>query len=116
MNVIGPDVSYEQPPAPIAADLTNGLEDEFAPGRVEQVGELPEALSLIRMASGVCRKGRRIKPIVIPVHGAALVAMQPGAEAGKRKEVRERAIRHDRLLHRLSEPRPSGSGEWLPAP
>jgi WD40 repeat protein len=86
------DVGGVERPAFTPGDLTQGAQRHLAARAIKVVGRLGQRARFTGVSLGVGRQHRRAGGVVHFVHGAALVAVQPGAIAGEGQKIGDRSV------------------------
>jgi hypothetical protein len=88
VNVIGADVSRQQRPVSVHADLLYRRKHRATVRPVQQIGSLIHQVALLRCTFRVGINDAMSRNVVVPIHGTGFVAVQMGTVARERNQIR----------------------------
>jgi hypothetical protein len=92
MNVICPYVRRQKCPSAVEADVLYHTKHRVTAGRVQQIRSLVHEIALARCTRQIGIKHAMSRNVVVPIHGTGFVAVQMGAVARERNQVRHRRL------------------------
>jgi|HubBroStandDraft_1064217.scaffolds.fasta_scaffold207223_2 hypothetical protein len=89
VNVIGPHMCRQKRPVAVRTDLLYRIEHCVAARRIQQKRNLVHQVALARYTRLVGLNHAMSRNIVVPIHGTGFIAVQMGAVARERNQVRQ---------------------------